>query len=349
MKTTAKYILSLLLGVGIGTGAVLYNEGKLPFVDEAINNVKNQLNEKTVSTKEATNTIKEENRNHSEDLKSEVKEFKPEVKKEESQEELNSKLPTADFDQNQQQSNEIKNIKHISFLKEPNFYSYEEYNELRDREAPNKSDNVLFKGRIINVASAEPTSDYKGLVEKYLSLKDEDLLNQPQELIGQLRLISYLNSMTGFSLSSNLKDLNHTVFVFIDFGQNMDKQIQELVNIYNATKEKGYNVIVYPLALQEGSERDSYTWLKTMSITTPEEILKLNETDFKSLFPALTTKEYAKIFQDGVNSNNLIYVNKIGFANPFTVLKTTRDEKMPYLFYHDIDLSKEQIIEFLDK
>lgn len=329
MNTGFKIALPLIIGVGVGIGAVVYSGNKL------------------TNNKEPLKTV---------EYKKEIKLEKAEkpVEKTESQTDLNKqevkeqgKIPALDFEQQNQEG--IKSVTHISFTKDPNFYSYEEYNELRDREDPKKENNVLFQGRIINVKTGEPTSDYKSLTEKYLSLKDEELLKQNSETINQLRLVSYLTGMTGFSFSSDLKDISHTLFVFIDFGQNLDKQIKELTNLFNASKEKGYNVIVYPIALQEENERDSYTWLKTMSISSPEELLKLNEKSFKLLFPAYTTKEYAKIFQDGVNSNNLIYVNKIGLVNPFTVLKLTKNEESPYLFYHDMDLTKEQIIDFINK
>ena len=315
MNAGLKIALPLIVGIGIGVGAAVYSGNKLTNNKEPLKTVeykkevKVEKVEKPVEkTEKTTNLINKE-----------------EVKEQE-------KSPSLDFEQQNQEG--IKSVTHISFTKDPNFYSYEEYNELRDKEDPKKENNVLFQGRIINVKSAEPTSDYKSLTEKYLTLKDEELLKQ---------------NMTGFSFSSDLKDINHTLFVFIDFGQNLDKQIKELTNLFNASKEKGYNVIVYPIALQEENERDSYTWLKTMSISSPEELLKLNEKSFKLLFPAYTTKEYAKIFQDGVNSNNLIYVNKIGLVNPFTVLKLTKNEETPYLFYHDMDLTKEQIIDFINK
>lgn len=330
MNAGLKIALPLIVGIGIGVGAAVYSGNKLTNNKEPLKTVEYK---KEVKVEKVEKPVEKIEKTTNLINKEEVKE--------------QEKIPSLDFEQQNQEG--IKSVTHISFTKDPNFYSYEEYNELRDKEDPKKENNVLFQGRIINVKSAEPTSDYKSLTEKYLTLKDEELLKQNPETINQLRLISYLTGMTGFSFSSDLKDINHTLFVFIDFGQNLDKQIKELTNLFNASKEKGYNVIVYPIALQEENERDSYTWLKTMSISSPEELLKLNEKSFKLLFPAYTTKEYAKIFQDGVNSNNLIYVNKIGLVNPFTVLKLTKNEETPYLFYHDMDLTKEQIIDFINK
>lgn len=228
------------------------------------------------------------------------------------------------------------------------YFTYEEYNEWRNKHDPKREKNDLLKGVIVNSKTNSISSDYKELDNYELTKMSNE--NDLKKLYDH-RIYSDLKNMTGFSLFDELSTLENTLFLFLDLNYEKDKIDNYVKNLYSLAKENNKNIIIFPISLlEEDSERIAFNWLKSFSLGKPTAILNLSEEDFNKTFKTIkVSEEVARRLVDGVVSNNLVYSQRFGYYNPLTLMKIKKIksiEDKPLLVSHDLS-SKEELEKFI--
>lgn len=228
------------------------------------------------------------------------------------------------------------------------YFTYEEYNEWRNKHDPKREKNDLLNGAIVNSKNNNISSDYEELDNYELAKMSNE--NDLKKLYDH-RIYSDLKNMTGFSLFDELSTLENTLFLFLDLNYEKDKIDDYVKNLYSLAKENNKNIIIFPISLlEEDSERIAFNWLKSFSLGKPTAILNLSEEDFNKTFKTIkVSEEVARRLVDGVVSNNLVYSQRFGYYNPLTLMKIKKIksiEDKPLLVSHDLS-SKEELEKFI--
>lgn len=287
------------------------------------------------------------NKNKAEDLNKEIVSELREVNKEEIQKKVKAEI-----------NKEEKTIKTESFILTPEevngYYTYNSFKEWREKHDPKKEDNNFFSGGIVNIKDGEMFTEQKQLSQLE---QDVDKILEKEKIDKELfhfKIYYDLKPMMGISLFDEIKDIEHTAFLFIDFEFQKPNLEVFFRNLYHTAKENGYNIILFPLSfINDKSEEQAYNWLKVFSITTPTKVLSLPDDKFYETFNTLKfNKEYSQMFMDGVVTNNIIYAKKLGLVNPISLVRVNFDEnneKDKNLLIMQNYADKQQLEEFFKK